>query len=310
MKDTVDHRARSARNGLVSDAIDRMSLRRSDSDWLIKRLKAVDTRFVPVYEDKVLVRLGKPIQACFVSRSQIGDDNLDAESLVLLGNSGSTTYFAVVVSPESAGLRDRLESLGQFADLRRVGPYLDDTEAAILSYARGVCYWHQRHRYCGVCGAMTRSANAGHRRSCPDCDSNQFPRIDPAIIVLVHDDTHCLLGRRPAWADNRYSTIAGFVEPGETAEQAVVREVYEETSVMIGAMTYHSSQPWPFPGSLMLGFHAEAASHEIQRLDGELAEAKWFTRGEILDALTGRGAFTMPPSLSISYRLIEDWAAP
>lgn len=287
-----------------------MSLRRGDGDWLEERLAALNTRFVPVFEEKVLVKLDRPVEPRFVDRNQIGGENLDAESLVLLGVIEDVTYFAVTVNPETAVLRQRLEELGRFTDLRRIGSYLDETDAAILAYARGIVYWHQRHRYCGVCGGVTQSCNAGHRRVCPECASNQFPRIDPAIIVLVHDDERCLLGRRPAWEENRFSAIAGFVEPGETAEQAVVREVYEETAVYVGAVTYHSSQPWPFPGSLMLGFHAEAASHAIQRLDGELAEAKWFTRGEVLEALTGRDGFTMPTPLSISYRLIEDWAAP
>jgi len=308
--DNIDHRARSARNGLVSDAFDRMSLRRKDTEWLVRRLRAIDTRFVPVFEDKVLVKLGEPVQPCFLARNQVGDEHLDAESLVLLGNRDGGTYFAITVYTGQETLRERLEKFGQFADLRRVGPHLEETDAAILAYARGVSHWHQRHRFCGICGSPSRSANAGHMRVCNQCDTNQFPRIDPAIIVLVHDDHQCLLGRRHTWAEHRFSTIAGFVEPGETAEQAVVREVFEETGIKIGVITYHSSQPWPFPGSLMLGFHAEKTTDEIQRLDGELAEARWFSRGEVLDALARRGPFTMPPPLSISHRLIEDWAAP
>ncbi len=310
MIETTDHHARSSRNGLVSDAYDRMSLRRSDTAWLTERLGAVDTRFVPVTEEQVLVTSAEPLQACFVTRDQLSEENLDTESISLLGEWNGNTYFALTVFTENEALRQRMETLGRFADLRRIGPHLHDAEAAILAYARGISHWHQRHRYCGVCGYATRSSNAGYRRQCANCGSNQFPRIDPAIIVLVHDEERCLLGRRPAWAENRFSTIAGFVEPGESAEQAVVREVYEETAIRIGAVTYHSSQPWPFPGSLMLGFHAQSESEKIERLDGELAEARWFTRSEVLGAFAKRGPFTMPPALSISYRLIEDWAAP
>ena len=310
MIDTTDHRARSARNGLVSNAYDRLSLRRSDAEWLAKRLRADDTRFVPIIDEQVLVTLVEPLQACFVTCDQLDVDNIDTETIALLGDWNGDTYFALTVFAENEALRQRIGKLGRFADLRRIGPYLNETEAAILAYARGVSYWHQRHRYCGVCGHATRSSNAGYRRQCVSCDANQFPRIDPAIIVLVHNEERCLLGRRPAWAENRFSTVAGFVEPGESAEQAVVREVYEETSIRIGAVTYHSSQPWPFPGSLMLGFHAQSESEKIERLDGELAEARWFTRSEVLSALAKRGTFTMPPALSISYRLIEDWAAP
>jgi len=308
--DNTNHRLRSTRNGLVSDAFDRMSLRRKDAEWLVKRLQAIDTRFVPVFDDKVLVKLGEPIQPCYLTRQQIGDSNIEAESLVLLGEYNSSTYFALTIYKEQDDQREIMKTLGEFAELRRIGAYLNDADAALLAYARGISHWHQRHRFCGVCGSANRSANAGHMRVCTNCGANQFPRIDPAIIVLVHDDERCLLGRRPAWEEQRFSTIAGFVEPGETAEQAVVREVFEETGIEVGAVTYHSSQPWPFPGSLMLGFHAETASDEIRRLDGELAEARWFSRGEVLDALAKRGSFTMPPPLSISYRLIEDWAAP
>src|SRR5262249_49094954 len=148
----------------------------------------------------------------------------------------------------------------EFTDLRRVGPLLERFEGSLLAYARGITYWHQRHRFCGVCGAPTRSRDAGHVRVCLNetCKTQHFPRTDPAVIMLVHDGDRCLLGRQSVWPTGMHSTLAGFVEPGESLEEAVAREVREETAIEVTDVAYHSSQPWPFPSSVMLGFHARA----------------------------------------------------
>jgi NAD+ diphosphatase len=165
-------------------------------------------------------------------------------------------------------------------------------------------HWRRMHRYCGRCGAETEPRKAGHVMVCtnPVCRHEHFPRIDPAIIVLVTDGERVLLGRQASWPAGRYSTIAGFVEPGESLEDAVVREVAEETGVRVDEVDYHSSQPWPFPSSLMLGFTARAASQEVRLQDEELEDARWFTRSEIAG-----GTPKLPPRLSISFRLIEHW---
>jgi NAD+ diphosphatase len=164
--------------------------------------------------------------------------------------------------------------------------------------------WRRRHRYCGTCGATTYAAKSGHVLVCSDpaCRSEQFPRIDPAIIVLVSDGDRALLGRQANWPLGRYSTIAGFVEPGESLEDAVAREVMEETGIEVDRIDYHSSQPWPFPASLMLGFMAHAVTSQIHLRDQELEDARWFSRAELAatDAL-------LPPQQSISFRLIEHW---
>jgi len=164
--------------------------------------------------------------------------------------------------------------------------------------------WQLRHRYCGLCGSPTLAERAGHMLACTnrECAHQFFPRIDPAIIVLVTDGERALLGRQPGWPPGRYSTIAGFVEPGESLEDAVAREVLEETGVRVHQVDYHSSQPWPFPSSLMLGFHALAAAGAGIRLGGELEDARWFTPEQI----TGNAA-VLPPSHAISYRLIAAW---
>jgi NAD+ diphosphatase len=164
--------------------------------------------------------------------------------------------------------------------------------------------WRRRHRFCGSCGSTTRAGKGGHVLICTNaaCRHEQFPRLDPAIIVLVSDGERALLGRQAAWPRGRYSTIAGFVEPGESLEDAVAREVLEETGVRVDLIEYHSSQPWPFPASLMLGFMAHAATQAVELRDEELEDARWFTRADL-----AAGTPLLPPTQSISFTLIEHW---
>ncbi len=164
--------------------------------------------------------------------------------------------------------------------------------------------WQERHRHCGVCGAPNRASEGGFVMACTrsGCDHKSFPRIDPAVIVLVHRGDRCLLGRQAAWPEGRFSTIAGFVEPGESLEDAVVREVHEETNIQVGDCTYIGSQPWPFPAAMMLGFHATGLTDDIRFNDGELVEARWFHRDDLRT-----GAVALPPRESIAFRLIETW---
>ena len=195
-----------------------------------------------------------------------------------------------------------------FSGLRSLAGEVSNSEATLLSYAQAMAAWHHRYRFCGRCGGATHLDQGGHIRQCSQvqCGATHYPRTDPAIIVLVQREDHALFGRKPEWPPNRYSTIAGFVEPGESAEQAVVREVEEETGIDVTAVRYHSSQPWPFPGSLMLGYHAQAGSERISLNDQELEDAIWLSR-EALASRIEQGLFVPPPSISISYRLIEDW---
>jgi NAD+ diphosphatase len=172
-------------------------------------------------------------------------------------------------------------------------------------------FWHSRHRFCGVCGSPTRSEEAGHMRRCTDaeCHAMHFPRTDPAVIMLVVDGDRALLGRNKNFPlPGMYSTLAGFVEPGESLEGAVAREVREEAGIVVGAVHYHSSQPWPFPANIMLGFYAEAVSTEVSLDDGELADARWFERDWLLSH-EDDDSFRLPRRDSIARRLIEDWLA-
>ncbi|HTT05811.1 MAG TPA: NAD(+) diphosphatase [Steroidobacteraceae bacterium] len=193
----------------------------------------------------------------------------------------------------------------RYEELRPLLPQVGEAQARLLTYARALLVWRARHRYCGVCGSPTVPRSAGHVLQCSSesCHSQVFPRLDPAIIVLVTQGEHALLGRQPSWPPGRFSTLAGFVEPGESLEEAVAREVHEETGARVRSVRYFSSQPWPFPASLMLGFHAQAAMEPIQ-LDGELEEARWFERAELQ-----AGKVLLPPPHTIARRLLEAWFA-
>jgi NAD+ diphosphatase len=171
-------------------------------------------------------------------------------------------------------------------------------------------FWHSRHRFCGACGAPTRSEEAGHMRRCTDdaCKTMHFPRTDPAVIMLVTDGERALLGRNRNFVAGMYSTLAGFVEPGESLEDAVAREVMEETAIRVGTVHYHSSQPWPFPANIMLGFYAEATSTEITVDEGELEDARLFER-DWLRTHVDDESFRLPRLDSIARRLIGDWLA-
>jgi NAD+ diphosphatase len=281
--------------------------------------RAVHLRHDPAGFDAALAEAGSCATLVCESRSLVCDVDSDtpraalvelerlpavarrAEALTLLGRFAGRPCFAVEVLPT-----DALPALpgSRFEDLRTIAGRLPAADAGLLGYARAMVGWRRRHRFCGVCGSPTQPVRGGHVLACTrtTCGSELFPRIDPAIIVLVDDGERALLGRQASWPADRYSTIAGFVEPGEALEDAVAREVREETGIEIESTEYFASQPWPFPASLMLGFTARAATREIHRADHELEDARWFTREEI-----AAGAVRLPPRQSISYSLIEQW---
>lgn len=279
--------------------VDRSGHRREDPAWLRSALESKDSLFVPVWGDKCLAT-GEPLSAVLLSRGDI-DGFLSAEESIFLGLYRQQPAFAVPI--EAAGDAP-FADVGQFHDLRYLGSSLPADEANLVAHARALVLWHRSQRFCGRCGSMSKAESGGNTRLCigADCSIRIFPRVDPAIIVLVADRERCLLGRQPGWPEGRYSTIAGFVEPGESLEDAVHREVLEETNVTVHEIRYHSSQPWPFPSSLMLGFTAEALSEKIMLNDGELEDARWFTRKELES-----GFPKLPYRLSIARRLVDDW---
>ncbi len=295
-------------NFYAANGLDRAAHRRREPEWLAARLAHPETLFVPVWRGQNLVASvaeGAPT-ATLVSREALV--SIEGES-VLLGLREERAYFALDLSQHEAPLEAiRAEGPIEFTDLRRVGPLLARPDGALLAYARGILHWHGRHRFCGVCGSPTRSEEGGHLRRCvkAECNAAHFPRTDPAVIMLVTDGDRALLGRQKVWAKGQHSTLAGFVEPGESLEEAVAREVREETGIMVDEVMYHSSQPWPFPASIMLGFTARAVATELEVDPGELEAARWFDRAFILGHAED-DSFRLPRRDSIARRLIEDW---
>ncbi|MDR3439132.1 NAD(+) diphosphatase [Telmatospirillum sp.] len=291
-------------------SLDRAALWRGDPDWLAAQLNHPSTRLVPVWRSRILIaRRGTSVLVQCPLRTA-RQEWIDAgHQVYFLGLQDSIPHFAIDLSPapDPEALLSPKDA-AEFADLRDVGTLLPQPDGSMLAYARGLIHWHQTHPFCNRCGAPTTSRQGGHMRQCtnPQCHAEHYPRTDPAVIVLVSAGEHCLLGRQARWRPGMFSTLAGFVEPAETLEEAVVREVMEETGVKVGSLRYHSSQPWPFPCSLMVGFHAEADAVTPLSVDtNELETAEWFTRADIARfAEQGR---SLPNPDSIARRLLEDW---
>ena len=277
--------------------VDRIGERRKDPDWLAEALANENARFVPVWGDRCLLG-GDPPATVLLDRAAV-DEFLDEDNAIFLGLFRDQPAFAVSID---GSLDAPFGELGEFKDLRFLGTVLPPDEANLCAHARALSIWHAAAHYCPRCGSASLPETGGNTRRCsdPDCSQVLFPRTDPAIIVLVATGDRCLLGRQSSWPEGRYSTIAGFVEPGESLEDAVRREVYEETNIRVGDVCYHSSQPWPFPSSLMLGFVAEAVSEKINLNDGELEDARWFSREEL-----AAGDVGLPFRISIARRLVD-----
>ena len=289
------------RNIFAGPYLDRAAHLRQDPAWFAAALADERSRVIPVWNSRSLIAEGDAPRAAYLGLSQVPPERRNDSDLILLGRFGDTSFFAYEIESSEP---PTLLPATRFEDLRILAAVLPIDEAGLLGYARAIISWRRRHRFCGVCGARTVSAKSGHVLVCSDpvCRHEQFPRIDPAIIVLVSDGERALLGRQASWPARRYSTIAGFVEPGESLEDAVAREVLEETGVVVSNVRYHSSQPWPFPSSLMLGFFASAAPGSAVQVGGELEDARWFTRAQVTS-----GEALAPPTQSISWRLIETW---
>ena len=277
---------------LARGGIDRRAERRSDEEWLAQVWADERTRVLPVHDGMIAVDTS-PVRLRPIRTSDV---TADAERLLLGTDSTGTTWFAA-----------RMPVEGPRAGLREVGAELSGDEVALATTAIALDNWHGAHARCSRCGVITVPAQAGWIRRCPEEGSEHYPRTDPAVIVLVLDeDDRALLGRQARWQPSWFSTLAGFVEPGESAEAAVRREILEEAGVTVDAMTYLGSQPWPFPCSLMLGYHAGVTSTDIVVDGEEIVEARWFSREE-LAAACASGEVALPPAVSIARRLIERW---
>jgi NAD+ diphosphatase len=292
------------RLALARGTVDRATDRRADTAWVAAAWADPGTRVLVVSDSRALVRSGgSGLELVFLS-----PDEAPEGTRFLLGVDDGVAYFGVSGEPGGgSGVRSDDDDVKPMS-LRQAGAVLSDRDAGLFTHAVALANWHDSHTHCPRCGAPTVPAPAGHLTTCPVDGTEHFPRLDPAVIMLVTDpEDRCLLARNAAWPQRRMSVLAGFVEPGESAEQAVAREVFEETAITVGQIRYLGSQPWPMPRSLMLGFQAMATgSQRIAVDEEEIREAHWFSRAE-LRASIDAGELAVAPTSSIARRLIEYW---
>ncbi|MCW8308489.1 NAD(+) diphosphatase [Acidiphilium sp. PA] len=285
-----------------SAALDRAGHRRTDAGWIAQARASAEALFVPYWRGRMLIALEPAPQAVLTARPR---DAALAGSF--LGLMAGRPVFAVDVSASETPLETLAGAGGEFLDLRGLTGTLPAGQAGLLATAKGLLYWQSRTRFCSVCGGACSAERAGHTMLCGQCGAEHFPRTDPAVIMLVTRGERVLLGQSHKFPVERnfFSTLAGFVEPGESLEDAVRRETLEEVGVTVGAVRYIGSQPWPFPASLMLGYRAEALSETITLDEEEMRAAAWFTREDLVNRK--QAGFNLPPKDSIARRLIEDW---
>ncbi len=285
--------------------LDRVHVTRRDARWTRERIADPRAFVVVVAGDKILASPGEPPQPLLVRREEIETSPPAPLELLLLGLRGSTPYLAV-----DAGDGTGWDALvGQrWVDLRSLGPVWDTFEGGLACLARSLVAWHRSCRFCGTCGHETVTSLGGFARVCsePSCGRQHFPRTDPAVIVLVSNGDDVLLARQAHWLPGRYSALAGFVEPAESLEQAVIREVLEETGLAIHDVRYRFSTPWPFPSTLMAAFSARADERAIVQDEGELEDARWFSREEVRRGLQ-EGTMSLPPPFAAGFCLIQEW---
>jgi len=300
-------------NIFANNPLDRAGHRRTDPEWMKEQLANSASLAVPLWNLKPLI-LPEMEKG---SGKDVGW--LPVDMVRAAAPEGTTVFLGInkrgkpLFSHDVTSLKDPendgpLKGLGGFEDLRAVGMMgeLPGSELAILAQAKAMIDWHARHGHCAVCGARTDVAEAGYKRACPSCKAEHFPRTDPVVIMLATLGDKAFLGRQKIFPKGMYSALAGFVEPGESIEEAVARELDEEAGLSINSVRYHSTQPWPFPSSLMIGCIAEATSEEFE-IDGiELSGGKWFTRDELAAAIAGKGdGFFVPPAFAIAHHLVK-----
>jgi len=293
----------------AGNPLDRVSQRRRDAGWVASLLDDPGSRLLALHELKPMVHHTSPATLNWQPVASWRSLIESGATLILLGTREGRAHFAL----DASG--GEIPPGGETVDARTIAPMIEYGEAAILAEARSLIDWHTRHRFCAQCGAPSETDAGGWVRRCPNCRAHHFPRVDPVVIMLAVNGERCLLGRGRRRVGTRFSCLAGFMEPGETLEEAVRREVLEESGIRIGRVRYLASQPWPFPSTLMIGCLAEALSDEITIDHEELAEARWFERSEVC-AMVERsqsddpvpGMATLPPPLAIGHQLARRWA--
>ena len=284
--------------------LDRGGNNRTDESWIAEQAESPQARAILYWRGQPFVDSG---QLVWIKGAAL--EWLPVEGpLIFLGLQDGAPRLAAMLDPDTEAPDPGVA--GEFMDLRMGAASLSADEAGIAGHARSLIEWRGRHQHCAVCGARTRQAEGGGKRVCTQCEAEHFPRVDPVAIMWITEGGRALLGRQGYWPEGIYSALAGFIEPGETIEDACRRETMEEAGVELGAVRYVESQPWPFPSSLMIGLHADARSVEIKIDAKELEDARWYSREEVAAALEGRSeTLVMPPSAAIARRLAERWIA-
>ena len=298
-------------NVFAGNPLNRASDRRSNTDWVAERLADPDSLALAIWNGKPMVEDGKDgkVQIAYVRADLAKELSGGNERLLFMGLWKETAVFALDMDGPEDPADGPLEGLGRFEDLRAIALNLSEADAAILATAKAMFVWRRRHRHCAVCGQLSEPAEGGWKRVCPACKAEHFPRTDPVVIMLAWKGERCLLGRQAAWPKGTYSALAGFLEPGESIEEACAREIWEEAGLRTAKVSYHSTQPWPYPSSLMIGLIAEVDDGEARAADKELEEVRWFTREETRELMKGALKDAKAPgSLAIAHQLIKAWA--
>ncbi|MFN3584283.1 NAD(+) diphosphatase [Phenylobacterium sp.] len=299
-------------NTFAGNPLNRASDRRPDAAWLASQLASAENLGIALWNGRPLVepREGgeKGVQIAYLPSRLVAELAGGAERLLFLGLWNETAVFAVDLEGQADPTDGPLQGLGRFEDLRQVALSLPAPEAGICATAKSMFEWRRKHRRCANCGEPTEVRDGGWKRQCPACEVEHFPRTDPVVIMLPYHGDRCMLGRQEAWPKGMFSALAGFLEPGESIEEACARELSEEAGLRARAVRYHSTQPWPWPSSLMIGLLAEVEDDEGTPDQTELSEVRWFTRAEARALLAGEieGLFC-PPPLAIAHQLLKAW---
>ena len=295
----------------AGNPLDRGERERRDEEWIAARAIDPKNRFLPLWELNILTANGSQQGLGWLRIDDLNRLGINTPA-IFLGMSEGESYFAVDITKDEAAVKELKDSVDwRFEDARAATDFLSGPDSGIVAQARAQVNWHNRNGFCAICGHETFVKRGGQVRQCSNCDTEHYPRTDPVVITVVSDKDRCLLGqsRGRMSRTNMYSALAGFMDQGESIEEAVSREIMEEAGIEVDNVRYHSSQPWPFPSSLMIGCHADAATTDIQMDDVEMAAVSWFDREEVLLALDGKSEIlAVPGRIAIAYHLIKDWA--